>query len=370
MRILVAMSGGVDSSTVAGLLHEAGHEVIGVTLQLYDHGAATGQKGACCAGQDIHDARRVADHLGIAHYVIDAEHRFAEAVIRDFADSYAAGETPVPCVRCNQTVKFTDLGALALGLGCERLATGHYVQRIDGPDGPELHRAADLARDQSWFLFAMTQAQLAQSLFPLGGMASKQAVRAEAERLRLPVASKPDSQDICFVPSGNYADTVIRLRPDSGAAGDVVSRDGRVLSHHNGIARYTVGQSKRLGGASLDGGRRQAVVALDPQHRRVIVGPRDSGTRTVRLREVNWLAPADAPVTCAVKLRAREMPQPATVIPHANATATVTLAMAALPAPGQACVFYRGSRILGGGIVCREQIDAVVKPGLAAAPFA
>ena len=220
MRILVAMSGGVDSSTVAGLLHEAGHEVIGVTLQLYDHGAATGRKGACCAGQDIHDARRVADHLGIPHYVIDAEKRFADAVISDFADSYAAGETPVPCVRCNQTVKFADLTALARGLGCERLATGHYVRRIDGPDGPELHRAADLARDQSWFLFATTREQLACALFPLGEMPDKQAVRAEAERLGLPVAAKPDSQDICFV-------AVRALRRHGGAAAAGCRRAGR-----------------------------------------------------------------------------------------------------------------------------------------------
>ena len=223
MRILVAMSGGVDSSTVAGLLHEAGHEVIGVTLQLYDHGAATGRKGACCAGQDIHDARRVADHLGIPHYVIDAEKRFADAVIGDFADSYAAGETPVPCVRCNQTVKFTDLTALAHGLGCERLATGHYVRRIDGPDGAGTAPRGDLARDQSWFLFATTREQLARDTVPAGRRwpTSGRCAR-EAERLGLPVAAKPDSQDICFVASGHYADTVVRLRPDAGEPGDIV----------------------------------------------------------------------------------------------------------------------------------------------------
>ena len=260
MRILVAMSGGVDSSVVAGLLHEAGHEVIGVTLQLYDHGAATGRKGACCAGQDIHDARRVADHLGIPHYVIDAEQRFADAVIGDFADSYAAGETPVPCVRCNQTVKFADLTALAQGLGCERLATGHYVRRIDGADGPELHRATDLARDQSWFLFATTREQLARVLFPLGEM-DKRRVRSEAERLGLPVAAKPDSQDICFVPSGSYADVVTRLRPDAGEAGEIVDRLGHVRGRHDGIARYTVGQGKRLGHAAINAGERQVVVA-------------------------------------------------------------------------------------------------------------
>ena len=258
MRILVAMSGGVDSSTVAGLLHEAGHEVIGVTLQLYDHGAATGRKGACCAGQDIHDARRVADHLGIPHYVIDAEKRFADAVIGDFADSYAAGETPVPCVRCNQTVKFADLTALARGLGCERLATGHYVRRIDGPDGPELHRAADLARDQSWFLFATTREQLALHAVPAGrdGRTSGRCA-PRRRRLGLPVAAKPDSQDICFVAVGTLCRTVVRLRPDAGEPGEIVDGDGRVLGRHDGIARYTVGQGKRLGAASVDGGQRQ-----------------------------------------------------------------------------------------------------------------
>lgn len=371
MRILVAMSGGVDSSTVAGLLHEAGHEVVGVTLQLYDHGRVTGRKGACCAGQDVHDARRVADHLGVPHYVIDAEQRFAAAVIRDFADSYAAGETPVPCIRCNQTVKFADLTALAQGLGCERLATGHYVRRLDGPDGPELHRALDLTRDQSWFLFATTRAQLAASLFPLGEMASKQTVRAEAERLRLPVAQKPDSQDICFVTSGNYADTVVGLRPDAGASGDIVSQDGRVLGQHDGIARYTVGQGRRLGGATLDGGQRQMVVALDPQRRRVIVGPRHTGTDTVLLREVNWLsALTDAPLACEVKMRARETPHPATVLPHDGSAATVRLAASALAAPGQACVMYRGSRVLGGGVICRAQIDALSEPRLTATGLA
>src|SRR5665213_2152739 len=250
MRIVVAMSGGVDSSTVAGLLHQAGHEVIGVTLQLYDHsvpigGALPARKGACCAGQDIHDARRVADRLGIPHYVIDAEARFAQAVIADFADSYAAGETPVPCIRCNQTVKFTDLTALARGLGAERMATGHYVRRIDGVDGPELHRAVDLARDQSWFLFATTRAQLEFCEFPLGTMPDKRAVRAMAEHLGLAVVDKADSQDICFVPSGGYADVVARLRPDAAEGGEIISRDGRVLARHDGVARYTVGQGKR-----------------------------------------------------------------------------------------------------------------------------
>jgi tRNA-uridine 2-sulfurtransferase len=374
MRIVVAMSGGVDSSTVAGLLHEAGHEVIGVTLQLYDHGAATGRKGACCAGQDIHDARRVADHLGIPHYVIDAEQRFADAVIADFADSYAAGETPVPCVRCNQTVKFTDLTALARGLGAERMATGHYVRRIDGPSGPELHRAADIARDQSWFLFATTRDQLAFTLFPLGAMADKRAVRAEAERLGLPVAAKPDSQDICFVASGHYADTVVRLRPDAGEPGEIVSRDGRVLGRHDGIGRYTVGQGKRLGTGAVDRGDRQVVVALDPSRRRVVVGPREAGTRAVRLRAVNWLTtPPVEPVACHVKLRAREVPQPAMVWATTGCDAEVRLDVPALPAPGQACVFYDGERVLGGGFICRPAaaaaVDAAGEPGLFPAPL-
>jgi tRNA-specific 2-thiouridylase len=363
MRVVVAMSGGVDSSTVAGLLHEAGHEVIGVTLQLYDHGAAVGRKGACCAGQDIHDARRVADHLCIPHYVVDAEQRFADAVIGDFAAGYAAGETPVPCVRCNQTVKFTDLTELARGLGAERLATGHYVRRIDGPAGPELHRAADLARDQSWFLFATTRDQLGFALFPLGEMVDKKTVRAEAERLGLPVAAKPDSQDICFVASGHYGDTVVRLRPDAGEPGDIISQDGRTLGRHDGIARYTVGQGKRLGAAAVDRGSRQVVVALDPGKRRVIVGPHDAGTRDISLREVNWLAPPRVgPQACHVKLRARELPQPAAV----EATswgALVRLGATALPAPGQACVFYDGARVLGGGFIRRPEAAAVDAAG-------
>jgi tRNA-specific 2-thiouridylase len=345
------MSGGVDSSVTAGLLHESGHEVIGVTLQLYDHGAATGRKGACCAGQDIHDARAVADRLGIPHYVIDAEARFASAVMADFADSYAAGETPVPCVRCNQTVKFNDLTALARGLGAERLATGHYVRRVNGPDGPELHRAADPARDQSWFLFATTREQLDFAMFPLGGMPDKAAVRAEAARLGLQVAAKPDSQDICFVPSGSYADVVARLRPDAAAPGQIVDRTGQTVGRHDGVARYTVGQAKRLGAASGIEGTPQVVVALDARTRRVVVGPRSDGTTQVRLREVNWLIePRGTALRCQVKLRARDVPRPALVRVTA-AGAEVELDAPALPAPGQACVFYNGDRVLGGGFI-------------------
>jgi tRNA-uridine 2-sulfurtransferase len=353
MRVVVAMSGGVDSSVVAGLLHEAGHEVIGVTLQLYDHGAASGRKGACCAGQDIHDARRVADRLGISHYVIDAEERFANAVIAGFADSYANGETPVPCITCNQTVKFADLSALARDLGAERLATGHYVRRIDGPDGAELHRAADLARDQSWFLFATTWQQLDMCLFPLGGMEDKQVVRDIARGLGLGVAAKPDSQDICFVPSGTYADVIARIRPDALEAGQIVTADGRVVGGHDGIARYTVGQGKRLGDAAMVDGERQVVVATEPGRRRVVVGPRGAGTRSVSLRDVNWLAPMPShDLRCAVKLRAREEPRPALVRIGAGGV-TVALDDPALPAPGQACVFYHGDRVFGGGIISR-----------------
>lgn len=357
MRVVVAMSGGVDSSAVAGLLHEAGHEVIGVTLQLYDHGAAMGRKGACCAGQDIHDARRVADRLGISHYVIDAEQRFAEAVIGRFADSYASGETPVPCIQCNQTVKFTDLSVLAQGLGADRLATGHYVRRIDGTDGAELHRATDPARDQSWFLYATTRQQLDMCLFPLGGMADKAAVRDVARGLGLAIAEKPDSQDICFVPNGSYADVVAKLRPDAVQAGDIVSGDGRIVGRHEGIARYTVGQAKRLGDAAVVDGQRQVVIGTDPGRRRIIVGPRGAGTRTVALRDVNWLMPApEDTLRCAVRLRARDVPRVASVHTHAGST-VVVLDEPSLPAPGQACVFYAGDRVLGGGIIRRNRTD-------------
>ena len=354
------MSGGVDSSTAAGLLAEAGHEVIGVTLQLYNHGAAIKKKGACCAGEDIHDARRVADRLGIAHYVIDAEDRFATSVMQDFADSYANGETPVPCIRCNQTVKFADLTALARGLGAERLATGHYVRRIDGPNGAELHRAADPQRDQSWFLFATTRAQLDFSLFPLGAMEDKATVRAHAERLGIQVAAKPDSQDICFVPEGSYAEVVARLRPDAMEPGELVSADGRTLGRHAGIARYTIGQAKRLGPATQDRGQRQVVVALDAARRRVVLGPQAAGTQDVFLREVNWLIePPAAPLRCTVKLRARATPEPATIMPGPDGP-HVRLDSPGTPAPGQACVFYDSDRILGGGFIRRAPADSLL----------
>ncbi len=350
MRILVAMSGGVDSSVVAGMLAADGHDVVGATLQLYDHGAATRRRGACCAGDDIHDARRVADRLGIPHYVIDAEARFRDSVIAPFAASYAAGETPVPCISCNQGVKFTDLLGLARELGCAAMATGHYVRRVDGPGGAELHRPIDAGRDQSWFLFGTTRDQLDYLRFPLGDMPDKAAVRRQAERLGLPVAAKPDSQDLCFVPDGSYAELVTRLRPETAEPGEIVGEDGAVLGRHGGLAGYTVGQTKRLGGAAMRDGERQRVVSLDPATRRVVVAPRGRATvRSLALRDANWLIDRpDAGLRCQVQLRARE-PVRAAVLSGEE----VLLDEPALPAPGQACVVYHGSRILGGGFIRR-----------------
>ena len=352
------MSGGVDSSVVAGLLAEQGHEVIGVTLQLYDHGAAAGRKGACCAGRDIGDARDVADRLGIAHYVIDAEARFRAAVIDDFADSYARGETPIPCVQCNQSVKFTDLLGLARDLGAEAMATGHYVRRVEGAAGPELHRARDDARDQSWFLFATTRDQLGFSRFPLGDMPDKAAVRAEAARLGLDVAEKPDSQDICFVPSGRYTDLLAKLRPEALVGGDIVDAAGAVQGRHKGIAHYTVGQSKGLADASARDGVRQAVIALDPVRNRITVGPRSSisgpgGRRTIGLRQLNWLSEMPERFRCEVKLRAREAPHPATIVRQGDRV-TAELDAPSFAAPGQACVMYRGSQLVGGGFISAD----------------
>ncbi|HVA15768.1 MAG TPA: tRNA 2-thiouridine(34) synthase MnmA [Stellaceae bacterium] len=352
-RVVVAMSGGVDSATVAALLVEAGCEVVGITLQLYDHGAATAKKGACCAGQDIDDAARVAERLGIPHYVLDYESRFRAEVIDSFADSYARGETPIPCVACNRTVKFRDLLGMAQELGADVLATGHYVRRVIGDAGPELHRAVDDARDQSYFLFATTQPQLDYLRFPLGGF-TKDETRDLARRFDLPVALKPDSQDICFVPTGSYGDLVAKLRPDASVPGEVVNEAGRVLGRHDGIIHFTVGQRKGLG---IAGGEPLYVLRLDAETRRVVVGPRAAlGQSRVVLRAVNWLGPKpEASLHVAVKLRSAQPPQAATLLLDESGGGSVTLDAPALGvALGQACVVYDGTRVLGGGTIARS----------------
>jgi tRNA-uridine 2-sulfurtransferase len=341
-RIVVAMSGGVDSSVVAALAARTGAETIGVTLQLYDHGSAVKRAGSCCAGQDIRDARAVADKLGIAHYVFDHESQFRESVIDHFADEYMAGRTPIPCVRCNMGVKFTDLFRLAKELGADCLATGHYVRRVEGVSGAELHRAADQARDQSYFLFATTQDQLEYLRFPLGDM-PKPMVREIATELGLVVAMKPDSQDICFVPDGDYASVVRKIRPDADTGGEIVHIDGRVLGQHKGLIHYTVGQRKGLdiGGQPVP----LYVIRLDAGTRRVFVGPRAAlAISAARIIDGNWLAQVQGR-QISVKVRSMSRPVAAVLDGEWLRFETPELGVA----PGQAAVFYDGDRVLGGG---------------------
>ena len=341
-RIVVAMSGGVDSSVVAALAARTGAEVIGITLQLYDHGEAIGRSKTCCAGRDIYDARTVAERLGIAHYVFDYETRFRDSVIERFADEYARGRTPIPCVSCNQSVKFTDLLALARDLGADCLATGHYVRRVAGRNGPELHRAADPARDQSYFLFATTREQLDYLRFPLGGL-PKPAVREIARELGLLVADKPDSQDICFVPGGDYAAVVKKVRPEAARPGEIVDLEGRVLGEHRGLIHFTVGQRR-----GLDiGGQAEPlyVVRLEPEARRVVVGPRVAlAVGAARLSGLNWLG-EDQKEGLAAKVRSMARPAPAAFDGERLLFESPEFGVA----PGQAAVIYDGSRVLGGG---------------------
>jgi len=358
-RVVVAMSGGVDSSVTAALLKEQGYDVVGVTLQLYDHGVAVGKKGACCAGQDIQDARQVAHRLGIPHYVLDYESRFRTEVMDSFADAYARGETPVPCISCNRTVKFRDLLSTARDLGAEALATGHYVQRVRGEAGPELHRGADPARDQSYFLFGTTQAQLDYLRFPLGHL-PKSETRALAERFDLPVAEKPDSQDICFVPGGDYAAVVQKLRPEAVEPGEIVDLQGSVVGRHDGIVHFTVGQRRGLALGERDGtdNDRLYVVRLDPGARRVVVGPRAALGRTeMALYDLNWIGPAlKGRVPVQVRVRSSQALRPAEIEPAGDG-AMVRFAEPEIGvSPGQACVVYdaaTGSRVLGGGFIRR-----------------
>ena len=354
-RVVVAMSGGVDSSVVAAELAAQGYDVVGITLQLYDHGAALAKKGACCAGSDIHDARRVAEKLNFPHYVLDYENSFRESVIDDFAKSYLAGATPIPCIRCNERIKFKDLLETAIDLDADCMATGHYIQRKNGINGAELHMAADHQRDQSYFLFSTTAKQLDYLRFPLGSLASKAETRALAAKYGLDVANKPDSQDICFVPDGNYAAVIEKLYPGTAKPGKIIDQNDNILGTHNGVINYTIGQRRGLGIGGLE--EPLYVVKLDVDRKLVIVGPKELlATRQVSLKEVNWLG--DTPLMTKstweirAKVRSTRPPRDAVLRPISNTEAIVELIAAEEGiAPGQACVFYGqdSSRVLGGG---------------------
>ncbi len=350
-RVVVAMSGGVDSSVAAAVLKEAGYDVIGMTMQLYDHGEIVAKK-ACCAGIDIYDAKLVADKIGIPHYVLNYESKFKESVMEDFADTYLKGETPIPCVRCNETVKFRDMFQQAKDLGADCLATGHYVKRLEGPHGPEMHAAHDKNRDQSYFLFSTTKEQLAFLRFPLGGI-PKSETRAHAERLGLVVADKPDSQDICFVPNGDYANIVEKLRPGALESGNILDLDGNILGQHNGIINYTIGQRRGIGVSSPDG-TPLYVIRLNPETHEVFVGPKEAlARRDIGVRQVTWLGydqESKSSYDIHVKIRSTQSPLPATLTLLADNRANITLVDPEYGVSGgQACVFYDGDRILGGG---------------------
>ncbi|MDE2446732.1 MAG: tRNA 2-thiouridine(34) synthase MnmA [Alphaproteobacteria bacterium] len=359
-RVVVAMSGGVDSSVVAGLVKLAGYDVVGITLQLYDHGEAIRRKGACCAGQDIHDARRVAAALDIPHYVLDFESRFKEAVIDDFVESYLQGATPIPCVKCNQTVKFADLLARAKDLDASCLVTGHYIEsRMRAGGGRDLFTPVDMARDQSYFLFATTQEQIDFLRFPLGQL-PKPAVREVAAAMGLMVADKPDSQDICFVPGGKYADVILKIRPDAAEGGEIVHLDGRVLGQHDGIIHYTIGQRKGLG---IGGGEPLFVVKLEAEARRVIVGPREALKQSeIRISQLNWLGDVmlgEEPIKVFAKIRSTRPPVEASIrLADSHIVVAITGGEYGV-SPGQACVLYDGAgvgaKVLGGGFIALER---------------
>lgn len=348
-RVVVAMSGGVDSSVAATMLHKQGYEVIGVTLQLYDMGIDLEKKGACCAGKDIYDAKNVAERMGFAHYVLNYESIFKKEVMEDFADSYLRGETPIPCVKCNQSVKFRDLFKVARDLNADALVTGHYVQRKMGSNGAELHKAFDESKDQSYFLFATTQEQLDYIHFPLGGM-KKEETRQLANEFGLAIADKPDSQDICFVPNGSYANVIERLRPGALDDGDITHINGEVLGRHNGIINYTLGQRKGLG---ISWPEPLYVIKIDASNNRVIVGPESAlGSTSFKIRDVNWLdnnIPASG-IEVSIKARSGHNGAEAIIIPLENNMANVQLKTPQRAiTPGQACVMYSGSRVIGGG---------------------